>query len=246
MIKINHLKYKYPNGYDAIKDLSMAVSRGEHIGIIGANGAGKSTLLNLIMGLFQCQSGEIIIDQIPITTKNMKAPLNQIGMVFQNPDHQLFMNTVFEDVAFGPFNEGLSHEEIEKRVDEALDEVGISHLKDNSTFKLSGGEKRAVAIATVLSMKPEILLMDEPASNLDAKTRRRLIRLVKQLPQTILITSHDLDFIFEATKRVMVMEGGKIIHIGETQVLLSNQELLENCGLELPLRLQGCPICSKI
>ena len=246
MININNLKYKYPNGHHAINDLSMAVSRGERIGIIGANGAGKSTLLHLILGLYQYQSGEIIIDQTLINSDNIKKSLNQIGMVFQNPDHQLFMNTVFEDVAFGPFNEGLSHEIIEKRVDEALGEVGIMHLKDHSTFKLSGGEKRAVAIATVLSMKPKIILMDEPASNLDAKTRRRLINLIKRLPQTMLITSHDLDFIFESTGRVMVMAHGRIIHFGNTQALLSNREMLEKCGLELPMRLQGCPICSKI
>ena len=164
---------------------------------------------------------------------------------FSGPDDQLFMTTVYDDVAFGPRNYKLDEKEVENRVIQALDMVGISHLKDKAPFKLSGGEKRAAAIASVLSMKPEVLIMDEPTAALDPKSRRRVIGLLKGFEQTKIITSHDLDMVLEVCKRVIVIKDGRIIADGNASEILVDVELMDSCGLEVPLRLQGCPVCGR-
>jgi cobalt/nickel transport system ATP-binding protein len=168
----------------------------------------------------------------------------RLGMVFQDPDDQLFMTTVHDDVAFGPRNYQLDEQEVENRVVEALAQVGIPHLIDRAPFKLSGGEKRAAAIATVLSMKPDILIMDEPTASLDPKSRRRVIGLLKSFEHTKIITSHDLDMVFETCQRVIVIKDGLIAADGSVEEVLENQQLLDNCGLEMPLSLQNCPNCG--
>ena len=167
-------------------------------------------------------------------------------MVFQNPDDQLFMTSVYEDVAFGPRNYKLQEEEVDLRVKEALELVGISHLYNRAPFKLSGGEKRCAAIATVLSMKPDILIMDEPTSALDPKSRRNLINILNSFKHTKIITSHDLDMVLDTCKRIIVVNDGKVIADGSVDKILTDRELLESCGLEVPLSMQRCLRCRKI
>lgn len=244
IIQINNVKYKYNDGREALKGINFYISEGEAVGIIGANGAGKSTLLLNIMGALFPSEGEILVKGMTITKKNLPKIREAIGMVFQNPDDQLFMNTVYEDIAFGPRNYKVPEKEISKRVKEALEIVGAVHLIDRPPYKLSGGEKGRVAIATVLAMKPEILIMDEPTSALDPKSRRKLINLLKELNYTKIITTHDLDMVLDLCNRTIVLKDGQVVADGDTKTILSDSKLMESCELELPLSLQSCPICS--
>jgi len=242
---VRNLKFSYPDGHEAIKDISFTIHHGESVGIIGANGSGKSTLLMLMMGVLFPDKGEVIAGDIPVTKKTLAMIRQRLGLVFQEPDDQLFMTTVFDDVAFGPRNYNLDENEVKARVEEALQMVGIPHLKDRAPFRLSGGEKRSAAIACVLSMKPDVLIMDEPSSGLDPKSRRRLINILKGFSHTKIITSHDLDMVLETCGRVIVLKDGKVAADGTASEILTNGELLEECGLELPLSLQNCPVCGK-
>ena len=225
-----------------LKNISFTIHPGESVGIIGANGAGKSTVLMLLMGVLFPKNGKVLVGDVEVTKKTLPMIRQQMGMVFQDPDDQLFMTTVYDDVAFGPRNYQLSEQEVEKRVTMALDLVGIPHLKDRAPFRLSGGEKRAAAIASVLSMEPDILIMDEPTSALDPKSRRRLISLLNSFEHTKIITSHDLDTIVETCRRTIVIKAGEIVADGKTMDILTNVELLDRSGLEMPLSLQNCPI----
>lgn len=245
VIDIKNLKYKYSDERQALKGLDLAISKGESVGIIGANGAGKSTLLLNIMGILFPSEGEILVKDTPLTKKNLPKIREAIGMVFQNPDDQLFMTTVYEDVAFGPRNYKVSEEEVDTRVKKALEIVGISHLMDRPPYKLSGGEKGRAAIATVLAMEPEILIMDEPTAALDPKSRRKLINLLKDLSYTKIITTHDLDMVLDLCERTIVLRDGKVVADGKTEEILRDSKLLDSCDLELPLALQSCPICNK-
>lgn len=241
--EVKDLHYIYPDGHRAINGMSFRIHHGESVGIIGANGAGKSTLLMLLMGvIFPCQ-GEIRVGEVQLTKKTLPMIRQRLGMVFQDPDDQLFMTTVYDDVAFGPRNYKLDEKEVEKRAFQALEMVGILHLKDRAPFKLSGGEKRAAAIASVLSMQPDILVMDEPTAALDPKSRRRVMRLLQSFAHTKIITSHDLDMVFELCERTIVIKDGEIASDGPTSEILVNAELMDACGLEVPLALQNCPVC---
>lgn len=244
-LEVKNLNFAYPDGHKAVNDMTFCINNGESVGIIGANGAGKSTLLMLIMGILFPFEGEVMVGDMPVSKKTLPIIRQKLGMVFQEPDDQLFMTTVYDDVAFGPRNYKLDEKEVENRVIQALDMVGISHLKDRAPFKLSGGEKRAAAIASVLSMKPEVLIMDEPTAALDPKSRRRVIGLLKGFEQTKIITSHDLDMVLEVCKRVIVIKDGRIIADGNASEILVDVELMDSCGLEVPLRLQGCPVCGR-
>lgn len=237
-LEIKDLHFAYPDGNKAIKGISFTIHHGESVGIIGANGAGKSTLLMLIMGLLFPNQGEVIVGDVHVTQKTLPLIRQSLGMVFQDPDDQLFMNTVYDDVAFGPRNYKLDEKEVKARVMEALETVGIPHLKDRAPFKLSGGEKRAAAIASVLSMHPNLLVMDEPTSGLDPKSRRRVMALLESFEHSRIITSHDLDMVFELCERTIVMKAGEIAADGPTSEILTNAELMDDCGLELPLSLQ--------
>lgn len=244
-LEVKDLNFTYPDGHKAINGITFCIRHGESVGIIGANGAGKSTLLMLIMGiLFPCQ-GEVIVGDVHVTKKTLPMIRQRLGMVFQDPDDQLFMTTVYDDVAFGPRNYKLDEKEVGNRVAQALDMVGIPHLKDRAPFKLSGGEKRAAAIASVLSMQPDMLIMDEPTSALDPKSRRRVMELLKSFEHTKIITSHDLDMVFEICKRIIVIKEGQIAADGLSSEVLANAELMDACGLEVPLALQGCPVCGN-
>jgi cobalt/nickel transport system ATP-binding protein len=243
-IEAKSLGYRYPDGHEAIKNISFSIHHGESVGIIGANGAGKSTLLMLLMGIFFPSKGEVLVGDVHVTKKTLPMIRQRLGMVFQDPDDQLFMTTVYDDVAFGPRNYRLSEKEVENRVKNALETVGIAHLKDRGPFKLSGGEKRAAAIATVLAMEPDVLIMDEPTAALDPKSRRRLINLLRGFEHTKIITTHDLDMVLEVCKRIIVIKDGEVAADGNALDILTNVALLDRCGLEIPLALQDCPVCG--
>lgn len=243
-LEVRNVYFSYPDGHEAVKNVSFTIHHGESVGIIGANGAGKSTLLMLMMGLIFPDSGEVLVGDVHVTKKTLPMIRQRLGMVFQDPNDQLFMTTVYDDVAFGPRNYKLDEKEVECRVASALDLVGISHLKDRAPFKLSGGEKRAASIACVLSMQPDVLIMDEPTSGLDQKSRRRVINFLKSFEHTKIITSHDLDMVFDTCKRIIVIKEGKISADGTAAEILTNIELLDSCGLELPLSFQNCPVCG--
>lgn len=243
-IEAKELHYQYPDGHKAVNGISFIIGHGESVGIIGANGAGKSTLLMLLMGVLFPLTGEVRVGDVAVKKKTLPLIRKSLGMVFQDPDDQLFMTTVYDDVAFGPRNYGLNEEEVEKRVEEALSKVGILHLKERAPFKLSGGEKRAAAIAAVLSMQPDVLIMDEPTAALDPKSRRRVMGLLEGFAHTKIITSHDLDMVLEVCSRVIVIKDGKIAADGDSKDILLDAELLDQCALEVPLGLQNCPVCG--
>ncbi|HHV29752.1 MAG TPA: ABC transporter ATP-binding protein [Clostridium sp.] len=244
-LEVKNLSFTYPDGHKAINEMSFIIHHGESVGIVGENGAGKSTLLLLLMGVLFPSQGEVMVGDVHVTKKTLPLIRQRLGMVFQDPDDQLFMTTVYDDVAFGPRNYRLDEKEVENRVMQSLDMVGISHLKDRAPNKLSGGEKRAAAIATVLSMQPDVLIMDEPTSSLDPKSRRRVMELLKGFEHTKIITSHDLDMVFEICKRTIVIKAGKIAADGLTSEILADEELMDACGLEVPLALQSCPVCGS-
>jgi len=243
-LEVRNLHFLYPDGQVAVKNISFTIHHGESVGIIGANGAGKSTLLMLLMGVMFPYNGEVLVGDVHVTKKTLPMIRQRLGMVFQDPDDQLFMTTVYDDVAFGPRNYKLDEKEVESQVAKSLELVGISHLKDRAPFKLSGGEKRSAAIASVLSMQPDVLIMDEPTAALDPKSRRRVMGLLNNFEHTKIITSHDLDMVFETCKRIIVIKEGEVAADGTTEEILTNAELLDSCGLEMPLSLQNCPSCG--
>lgn len=237
-IELKEVSYEYPNGKTAVDKVSFRINHGESVGLIGENGAGKSTLLSLMPGLIMPQSGTVDIGGTILTKKTMPYIRQSLGYIFQDSDDQLFMPTVYEDVAFGLRNHGMEEDEVEKVVKSSLERVGILHLSDRPAYRLSGGEKKAAAIASVIAMQPDILIMDEPSSALDPKARRRLMKLLDSFSHTKLIAAHDLDLVLELCERVIVINEGCIVHDGKSQEILTNQTRLEECGLELPLMLQ--------
>jgi cobalt/nickel transport system ATP-binding protein len=244
LVEVKDLEYSYPDGTNVLRGLSFRITHGEAVALIGANGAGKSTLLLQLNGCLLPRAGTVRIGDLPLTKETLPHIRRTVGMVFQDPDDQLFMPLVHDDVAFGPLNLGLPPEEVEARVDQALATVGALHLKDRPPYRLSGGEKRAVAIATVLSMSPDILVMDEPTSFLDPKTRRQLIELLKTFHHTLIIATHDLDLVLDLCPRTIILKAGQVVADGPTLEILQNEELLESSSLEKPLGLQGCPVCQ--
>lgn len=236
-INVENLSFAYQKEHAILQDITFTAHENDSIGIIGANGVGKSTLLKLLVGLNLNFGGSIRVEEIPLEKKTLAKVREKIGYVFQDSDSQLFMTTVYQDVAFAPKNYGLPEEEIQRRVLDALKKVHILHLKDKPIYQLSGGEKKLVSIATILSMTPDIILMDEPSVALDPKNRRNLIHVLNEFEHLKIITSHDLDFIWDTCKRTILMANGKIVADGPTEEILRNQKLLEENGLELPLSL---------
>ncbi len=228
----------YPDGHRALRNLDLSVYPGQRVGLVGANGAGKTTLLSLLTGLLLPKEGSVIIGGDTLTAANLEAARRRLGFVFQNPDDQLFMPTVQEDVAFGPRAAKLPEAEVTARVLSALEQTGILHLKERFTWKLSGGEKRSAAIASVLACSPEFLILDEPTAGLDPRSRRMLMGLLSDMPQGCLIASHDMDLVLGLCQRTVILKAGEIAADGPTQELLRDRILLESCGLELPLSLQ--------
>jgi cobalt/nickel transport system ATP-binding protein len=237
-IAMQDVRYDYPDHTQALQGVSFLVTHGESVALIGGNGAGKSTLLSLLVGIVFPTTGSVSVGGMVMTPKTAPDVRRRIGMVFQNPDDQLFMPTVFDDVAFGPLNLGFAAAETQGIVQAALETVGAAQLSKRSSHRLSTGEKRAVAIASVLSMTPDILLMDEPTSGLDPWSRRQLADLLRNFSHTRIIATHDLDFAMDVCDRTIVLQNGKIAADGPTGELLRDEALLASCRLELPLRLQ--------
>lgn len=235
MITLEHVSFSYEAGHPVLRDISLTVAPGEAVGIIGANGTGKSTLTRLLLGLLPCE-GRITVGGLAVQRANLPAIRQRLGYVLQDSDNQLFMPTVYEDMMFGPRNYGLPAAEAEQRVDAVLAQLGLAHLKHRRNHTLSGGEKRMAAIATILAMQPDAILMDEPTNALDPYNRRLVIRAINGLPMTKIIVSHDLDMVLDTCRRVVLLSGGQVVADGPAEVLLRDQALLEAHRLELPLR----------
>ena len=237
-LRFDDVHYRYPNGYEALCGVSFRITHGEKVALVGANGAGKSTLLLHTNGLLMPSQGGVVLGGIALTRRTLPLVRQSVGLVFQDSDNQLFMPTVEEDVAFGPSNMRLEPEEIRRRVTEALDAVGALDLRGESPFRLSGGQKKRVAIATVLAMEPSVLVMDEPTSNLDPRARRQLIDLIRRFSHTTLIATHDMEMVLDLCDRTIVMKEGRIVADGSTRHVFGDLALLEECGLEQPCELR--------
>lgn len=245
LIEFADVSFTYPDGNKALDGVSFRISHGEAVGIVGANGAGKSTLLLHLVGVLFPTAGSVRVGDCPVTRRTLARIRQHVGLVFANPDDQLFMPTVREDVAFGPLNQRLPPEEVELRVNRALETVGALSLQDRPPYRLSSGEKRLAAIAAVLAMEPDILVMDEPSSALDPLARRNLIRLLAGFAHTKIIATHDLDLVLDLCARTIVLSSGKIIADAPTKDLFWQEDLLAQAHLEQPLRLQACPVCGS-
>ena len=239
MIEFQHVSFAYEKDRPVLRELSFRIADGEAVGLIGANGAGKSTVMKLLLGLIAPTEGSVLVDGIRVEKKSLPEIRRKLGFVLQNSDNQMFMPTVYEDMIFAPLNYGLSREEAERRVDTALERLGMQELKHRHNHRISGGEKRMAAIATILAMEPEAVLMDEPSSALDPCNRRRVINIIRELPQTKLITSHDLDMILDTCERVILLSGGRVVADGPADVILRDKALLEAHRMELPYCLAG-------
>ena len=239
MIEFRHVDFSYEKDRPVLRDLSFRIEKGESVGLIGANGAGKSTVMKLLLGLLTPKSGEILVDSVPVGKKTLAEIRRKLGFVLQNSDNQMFMPTVYEDMIFAPLNYGLSREEAERRVDAVLEKLGLQELKHRHNHRISGGEKRMAAIATILAMEPEAVLMDEPSSALDPCNRRLVINTIRERRQTKLITSHDLDMILDTCERVILLSGGAVAADGPADQILRDRALLEAHRMELPFCLAG-------
>ena len=238
MIEFRAVSFAYEKNAPVLKNLSFRVRKGETVGLIGANGAGKSTVMKLLLGLLEGE-GKILVDGVEVRRDTLGEIRRKLGLVLQNADNQMFMPTVYEDMIFGPLNYMLSREEAEARADAALEQLGITDLKHRHNHKLSGGEKRMAAIATILAMEPEAILMDEPTAALDPYNRRVVINTINSLPQTKVITSHDLDMILDTCERVILLDRGEIVADGPVKDILTDKALLEAHRMELPFCFAG-------
>ena len=232
-LEVTDLRFAYPDGHAALSGVSFSVGGGEKVALVGPNGAGKSTLMLHLNGILQGQGG-IRICGTPVTAANLGRVRAAVGLVFQDPDDQLFSPTVFEDVAFGPLHMGLPAADVRQRVTAALGAVGMTAYAERMSHHLSMGEKKRIAIATVLSMDPEVLVLDEPTAGLDPRARRSLINLLATLPQTIVASTHDLHFVRDLFPRMLIMDQGRVVADGPTPSLLADAALLEAHGLEAP------------
>jgi cobalt/nickel transport system ATP-binding protein len=232
-IEIEHLSYTYPDGHLALKDVSLSIRPGEKVALVGPNGAGKSTLLLHLNGILR-GAGLVRVCGLEVTDRNLGRLRAMVGLVFQSPDDQLFSPTVFDDVAYGPLYQGLPYPEVEARVGQALQAVHMQAYARRVSHHLSAGEKKRIAIATVLSMQPEVLVLDEPTSGLDPRARRSLIDLLEELPLTMLVSTHDMLLVGELLPRMVILDEGQMVADGATDDLLEDRLLLEAHGLEKP------------
>jgi len=238
IIKVRNLEYTYPDGTRALKAIDLDIFNHESVGLIGPNGAGKSTLLLHLNGILKGRPGSVEVLGMKVEEKNLIKIRQKVAIVFQQPDDQLFMPTVFDDVAFGPINAGYSKEKVREKVKEALKEVRMEGYEKRCSHHLSFGEKKRISLATVLSMQPQILILDEPTSNLDPRARRYLIKLLKNLDLTKIVAGHDLELILEVCPRVILLDEGKIVANGDAKKILKDKSLMESHGLEVPLSLK--------
>jgi cobalt/nickel transport system ATP-binding protein len=233
-VVVKNLSYTYPDGTNALNRVSFEIHSGESIALVGSNGAGKSTLLLHLNRIIENQRGSIEIQGKVLNKKNVKEIRKRVGLVFQDPENQLFMSTVFDDIAFGPINMGLSEKEVHKRVKSALRKINLDGYDDRCPHHLSFGEKKKIAMATVLSIEPDILLLDEPTSNLDPYARRKMIDMLANLHSTKIIASHDIEMLLEICDRCILLDHGKIAAIGKVEDVLTNTNLLREHGLDVP------------
>lgn len=233
-VEAEHLHFVYPDGLEALKGVDLVIARGEKVALIGPNGAGKSTLMLHLNGINTPSHGEVRIGGVKVDRSTVKRVRAEVGLVFQDPDDQLFSPTVFEDVAFGPLHMGVPDEEIHRRVEAALAAVGMSGFERRLPHHLSLGQRKRVALATVLSMEPSVLVLDEPSAGLDPRGRRELIGLLRGLPQTLLVSTHDMRLVADVFPRVIVMDDGRVVADGPTASVLADSTLLEAHGLESP------------
>ena len=232
-IEINDLSYTYSDGHQALKNISLSIQPCEKVALVGPNGAGKSTLILHLNGILSSE-GCVRVCGLPVTKDNLGRVRAMVGLVFQIPDDQLFSPTVFEDVAFGPLYQGLPMPKVQERVAEALAAVNMSAYANRVSHHLSSGEKKRIAIATVLSMQPEVLVLDEPTAGLDPRARRSLISLLRDLPLTMLVSTHDMLMVRELFPRMVILDEGQVVADGSTEDLMKNNTLLEAHGLERP------------
>ncbi len=236
-LRVTGLHFAYPDGHVALRGVDLTVPQGERVALLGPNGAGKTTFVLHLNGINTAGGGAVEVGGLTVDPRDrtgLKEVRRRVGIVFQDPDDQLFMPTVAEDVAFGPANLGLRGAELTERVDEALAAVGMGFARDRAPHHLSFGQRRRVAVATVLAMRPEILVLDEPSSNLDPASRRELAGILRSLPVTLLMVTHDLPYALELCPRSVILDDGRIVADGPTRELLADADLLERHRLELP------------
>ena len=252
LLAVDRLGYRYPNGFQALADVSFSIADGEKVGLVGPSGAGKSTLLLHLNGLLPEKivakpdsSPTVCVSGLPVAKANLSEIRRRVGFLFQDPDDQLFCPTVREDVAFGPLNLGLPKAEVERRVADSLEAVGLPDFAQRSTLQLSVGERKRVCLAGVFACNPAILVLDEPSSNLDPRARKNLLEILDAFQGSQLIATHDLDLIVKLCDRVIVLDEGRIHAIGSPDEVLADAPLMERHGLEVPLRLTICPTESS-
>jgi cobalt/nickel transport system ATP-binding protein len=243
---VDGVRFAYPDGTRALDGVSFELTHGESAALVGANGAGKSTLLLHLNGILAADEGRIVVGELPVGRGTLANVRRTVGTVFQDPDDQLFMPTVFDDVAFGPLNLGMPETDCRERVRACLEQVGAWHLRDRPPHRLSNGEKRRVALAAVLAMSPDILLLDEPSTGLDPRGRRQVIELLRGFTHTKLIVTHDLDLALELCSRTIVLHEGRVAADGPSSIVLGDAAMLERCGLEVPPRARPCPRCGYV
>lgn len=233
-IELDGVTFTYHDGTRALEDLSFSIRPGECVGVAGASGAGKSTLISCIVGFVTPEKGKITVGGLEVTRKNLKEIRAKTGLIFQNPDDQLFMPTVYDDVAFGPLQRNMKKEDVDRKVKKALKDRGLENLEHKFPGHLSGGQKRLAALAGTLVMEPEILLLDEPSSHLDPPARRNLIRQLDTLKNTRLITGHDLEMMLDLCNRTILLRSGKVVADGDPFEVFDDAGLMEQAGLETP------------
>ena len=233
MVRVDNLHFSYPDGQVALRGVSLALEKGEKVALVGPNGAGKSTLMLHLNGLYTGE-GEIMVAGLPVVKENFAVVRSKVGLVFQNPDDQLFSPTVFDDVAFGPLHLGLPEAEVRERVAWALEQVGMADVAGRMPHHLSLGQKKRVSLATVLSMDPKILVLDEPTAGLDPRARRSLMNLLDSMQRTMLVATHDMRMVLEIFPRTIVLDQGRVVADGPSEAVLNDANLLAAHGLEKP------------
>jgi cobalt transport protein ATP-binding subunit len=234
LVSVERLLFRYPNGHQALHGIDLRIQPGEKVALIGPNGAGKSTLMLHLNGIYLPSEGRVSVAGLPVARENLARIRAIVGLVFQDPDDQLFSPTVYDDVAFGPIHMGLPREDVDERVARALAAVGLTGLERRQPFHLSIGQRKRAALATVLSMSPSLLVLDEPSAGLDPRGRRELINLLRGLEQTLLVSTHDIRLVAEVFPRTVILDDGSIVADGPTEHLLRDAPLLEAHGLEMP------------